>query len=90
MNSIATLSNFYFTFGTNRQFPYQGGWVVVKAPDILIARKIFMFYFPHENGYLNCSFVYTEEEFKKTIMYKEKDNMGAGCHLIIGPHPAEE
>ena len=83
------INNFYFTFGTDEAFPFQGGWVIVKAPDMMTARQIFMLYFPSVSGYLNCAFVYSEEEFKKTKMYKDGENMGAGCHMIIGPHPED-
>lgn len=83
------LNNYYFAFGTSESFPFQGGWVIIKAPDIVTAKKIFMLYFPNEAGYLNCSFVYPEASFKETKMYREADNIGAGCHMIIGPHPED-
>lgn len=84
------INNYYFTFGTSESFPFQGGWVIIKAPNMIAARKIFACYFPNTSDCLNCSFVYTEEEFLFTKMYEEGHNMGAGCHLIIGPYEEKE
>lgn len=80
------MKNFYFTFGTSPSFPYQNGWVVVQAPTKLAAINVFCSYYPRRADCINCSFVYTEEEFKRTGMYDKNDNLGAGCHEVIGPH----
>lgn len=82
------MKNYYFTFGTSPSFPYQNGWVLVQAPNRQAAIQIFSAYYPAKYELLvNCSFIYTEEEFKETIMYRDRENLGAGCHCIIGPHP---
>lgn len=81
------MKNFYFTFGTSPAFPYQNGWVLVQAPNRHAAIQVFNAYFPPRCQCVNCSFIYTEEEFMNTIMYRENKNLGAGCHCIIGPHP---
>lgn len=31
MNSIESLKNFYFTFGTYDLFPFKNGYIIVKA-----------------------------------------------------------
>ena len=81
------LKSFYFTFGTDEEFPFRGGWIIIESPNMIAAKNIFKEYFPPRDtgGCLNYSFCYSEEEFKKTIMYKEYDNLGAGCHITIGP-----
>ncbi len=73
---------YYFTFGTEGQ-PYFGGWVVVIANDRSEACRIFRAAFPDKiEGLLNCSSVYTEEEFKRTEMAMG-GNFGAFCHETI-------
>ena len=81
------LQNYYYTFGTDEEYPFKGGWVVIQAPTRQAASRIFSSYFPDRDGstFLNCAFVYNEEQFKKTSMYEDNDNLGAGCHCIIGP-----
>ena len=75
--------NFYFTFGTGEEYPFYGGWVQIKAYNADEACDKFRARFPdHETGFLNCAFVYTEEEFKKTGM-AEKGNFGFLCHELI-------
>lgn len=77
------MSKFYFTYGTSRQFPYQGGWTEVEAANERAACAAFRVYHPDVNeGCLNCGGVYTEEVFKKTRMYTE-GNFGARCHERI-------
>ena len=72
-------SKFYFTFGTNRCFPYEGGWVEVTALDHKEAYSIFRHVFPDSvPGFINCAFCYDETEFAKSNMKKE-GNLGAFC-----------
>lgn len=70
--------NFYFTFGNNAKFPYQNGWIIIQAENESQARAIFQILFPNPTDptTLNCSFVYTEEEFRKTKMYQNQNNFG--------------
>lgn len=78
-------NNYYFTFGSSPSFPYQNGWVMIQAPNKQAAIQIFNAYYPPKSECVNCAFIYTEEEFKQTIMYKQNENLGAGCHYIIAP-----
>lgn len=68
-SSMAVLSPFYFTFGSDKGFPYQNGYVLVYAQSLTGAIKRFRDRFPdrHKNC-LNCSFWYTEERWKQTEM----------------------
>lgn len=54
----------YYTYGGNRQFPFQSGWTEVFATDEKRANQAFRKAHPDVNpGYLNCAFVYSQEEF---------------------------
>ena len=78
-----TLESFYYTFGTASQFPYKKGWVEVQAKDRLEADMFFRLRFPDVNkGILNCSSVYTEEEFKK-VMKNYENTDWYKCHEVI-------
>lgn len=76
MNRTEDTSNsFYFTFGTNPQFPHGiNEYVKVEARTMHEAEQIFRSVYPdvHENC-LNCAFVYTEDEFSqiKNVYYKD-------------------
>jgi hypothetical protein len=52
-------------------FPFYKGWIEIDAPTEGMAREAFRACYPdrHE-GTLNCSFVYTQDEFEKTDMFK--------------------
>lgn len=75
---------FYFTFGTDRRFPFCGGWVEILAKDMQAAQKIFEQHYPSRPGsdLLNCAFCYTEDDFKKTLMYRQ-DNWGRRCWEVL-------
>lgn len=81
------LKRFYFTFGSDPHFPFQGGWIIIEAPDIRAAAKIFKVYYPnpHDDNVLNCSDYYTAADFEASSMFKTS-NRGVQCHLVIGPH----
>ena len=77
------MAKFYFTYGTSRQFPFQGGWTEVEAPSYDAACTAFRAFHPEASpNYLNCCEVYTEEWFKETKMYTE-GNFGSRCHERI-------
>ena len=62
---------FYYTFGTDPRFPFYRGWVEVIADNRDKADALFRAMWPDRTpGILNCAFVYTEERFKTTPMYK--------------------
>lgn len=77
----ANFQKYYFTFGSDEAFPYYGGWVIIEAANEIMARDLFAIIFPNRrHNTLNCAWVYTEEKFKQTDMYKKNDNMGSACH----------
>lgn len=78
-------SKFYFTYGTSEYMDFQGGWTEVIAKDENSAVNIFKAYHPNPNDefLINCASVYTEEQFKRTNMYKINDNLGAACQETI-------
>lgn len=64
------MAEFYFTYGTGSQ-PFCGGWTVVTAVDMSEAVKIFRKAHPDRiKGLINCSSVYSEDEFQQTEMYR--------------------
>ena len=80
------MQKYYFTFGTDPKFPYQRGWVEVEAHDKNQACNIFRAYFPDRTkNIINCAFVYSENEWKKTKMGKGDYAVpGEFCHAKIG------
>ena len=74
---------FFFTYGTEGQ-PFIGGWTEVEAPDGHTACAAFRAFHPDKTeGLLNCSSVYSEENFKQTSMYGPEGNFGHRCHETI-------
>lgn len=74
------LKDFYFTFGSDPHFPYQNGYVIVKADDLQGAILKFCSKFPNRHvNCMNCAFFYTEAQWK--IITKKYD-MGK-CHEAI-------
>jgi hypothetical protein len=58
--------NFYFTFGTDPQFPYgEKDFVLVRAKTKNIACEKYSKTIPNRPGStaINCAFVYSEEEW---------------------------
>lgn len=84
MNQIV-MNKYYFTFGSDEQFPYgQNEYVVVKAPDLVSAHRLFQMIHPnprigHEN-LSNCAFAYSEERFNE---FKDKYYKGVEPSEII-------
>ncbi|MGI6751109.1 MAG: hypothetical protein ACOX4U_00590 [Anaerovoracaceae bacterium] len=80
------MNKYYFTFGSSGQI-YDGGWVEIHADSLREAQEKFIERYG-EKAYkhpkcLNYSWDYTEEEFKRTIMYEDGKNYGVGCHEVI-------
>ena len=74
---------FSFTYGTSGQ-PFYGGWTVIEAPDYNTACAFFRAVHPDKTpGILNCSSVYSEEQFAKTLMAGPEGNFGHWCHERI-------
>lgn len=77
------MTKFYFTYGTSGQ-PYFGGWTEIEAPNMEIACAAFRAVHPDKTeGLLNCSSVYSEEQFNKTQMAGSEGNFGYFCHEAI-------
>ena len=72
---------FFYTFGSRGQ-AHIGGWIEIMANSREEADRIFIKKYPLKDGLLNCAFIYTEEDFKRTIMYKH-GNFGRGCHEVL-------
>lgn len=82
------LKKYYFTFGSDKSFPFRGGWVEVYAKDIRHAAKVFRKKYPDREDYgcLNCADYYSEENF--TML--ESGNMGEFCHEVLMPYMNED
>lgn len=73
------MDTFYFTYGLEGQ-PFIGGWTEIDAQDMETAVKAFRAFHPDKiEGILNCSSVYTKEQFNGTIMQGERGNFGRRC-----------
>lgn len=73
---------YYFTYGTDPAYPFRGGWTLIETDlDKYQACLIFKAYHPCRDGSvaLNCCSVYEEEDFSRTSMCSENDNLGHGC-----------
>lgn len=78
------MSKFYFTYGTDGSQPFISGWTEIEAPDAHTARALFQAYHPNKTeGILNCAWIYTQEKFEKTEMWKQRGNFGNQCHEKI-------
>lgn len=76
------MSKYYFTYGLEG-YPFMGGWTEVEAPDLHVACTVFREHHSDKTaGTLNCAFVYTEDQFRRTRMYAE-GNFGFRCHETI-------
>lgn len=71
-----------FSFGDWKDFPYQGGYVIINARTKAEAIREFRSRFPDKTpGTLNCSDIYTDPE--NIQKFKDSGNFGAGCHLYV-------
>ena len=69
--------DYFFTFGSSPQFPFSGGYLIVRAQNEHEAREKYKKHYPNvHNNCLNCAFVYTEEEWATA------ENHGV-CHRVI-------
>lgn len=75
------LKNFYFTFGTDPNLPYQNGYVIVNADNRKNAIQKFRSKYPdRHHGYINCSSIYTEDQWK---VVTKRVNMGRLYKTIL-------
>lgn len=71
-----------FSFGTSKQFPFQGGYIIINAADKQTAIKEFRKRYPDVTpGIINCSDIYTSPA--RIREFKRDGTLGAGCHLYI-------
>lgn len=82
------METFYFTYGTDKNFPFQGGWTEVHAADRNQAVALFRHEHPDRTpGLVNCSSIYTEKQFQDKVLplYKDGDDFWSVCHECITP-----
>ncbi len=72
---------FFFTFGSDEKFPYQGGYLIVRAKDRKEAFDLFREKHPDRSANcLNCAFCYTAYDWAKLL----QGGMRMGqCHEVI-------
>lgn len=76
------MNTYYYTFGTDPGFPYQGGWVQVYAETPKEADELFRKNFPdRHDGFLNCAGIYRQETFPKHMFLN--GNYGKYCHKVL-------
>lgn len=81
---MSGLSPYYYTFGTDPEYPYSRGWVEVYASSWEEAHEKFRIRFPDRPGHegtINCAFFYDQKSWERTVM--SKGNMGEFCHEVI-------
>jgi hypothetical protein len=74
------MNKYYYTFGTDERFPFYKGYIIINAPDMGAAHRLFRAYHPDRDDSdrcLNCASYYTEEEWGKTSM---ADGSWGACH----------
>lgn len=79
------MAKFYFTYDTNPEFPYQGGWSEIEADSGIEAIIAFQRFHPNREGspFYNFYFQYSEAEWKSTPMMQKNDFFGHGCRERI-------
>lgn len=84
------MKKYYYTFGMDERFPFQGGWTEVIADDINNAHAVFRRKHPDRTpGILNCSDYYTEQQFRKSEMYGN-GNLGRKCLEVLFAEEAQD
>lgn len=81
---MSELNSYFYTFGTDPQYPFNGGWVEVYASSWEESHEKFRTRFPDRPGHegtINCAFFYTKEQWERSAM--SKGNMGEFCHEVI-------
>lgn len=71
-----------FSFGTSKQFPFQGGYIIIDSDSRAAAISEFRRRYPDINeGIINCSDIYTDPVSIQE--FKSNGNLGKGCHMYI-------
>lgn len=74
-------NRYFFTFGSSDKFPFNNGYLIVKAENIRQAVSLFRAYFPDRtDGVVNCSDYYTEADWDNNV---KKYYMGSKPKAII-------
>lgn len=75
---------FYFTYGSYRNYPFQGGWTIVLAVDLKNAVQKFRVVHPdfHDNT-VNCASFYTEEQWMEDSDMWATGNLGKFAQELI-------
>lgn len=76
--------NFYFTFGSWKGFPFQNGYILVRALDEADAVATFRQHYPdvHQNT-VNCSFIYSEQEWQ---MSNNSYDVNRQFEVLVSPN----
>lgn len=64
------MQNFYFTFGTDPQYPYGiNDYVLIRCPDAGTACKLFNAIHPKRptHNVMNCAFMYNETQWEMGV-----------------------
>ena len=65
------MKNYYFTFGSDRGFPYQNTYIIVRENSMPEAIEKFRKRFPDRHkDTINCAFWYTEDKWRGTLNEK--------------------
>ena len=78
------MNRYFYTFGSDPKFPYQNGWVAVKATSREEADRKFRARFPDRPGHegvMNYSFCYSEARWAE--MDPEHTWHGWKCFEVI-------
>lgn len=68
-------NRYFFTFGSSDKFPFNNGYLIVKAENIRQAVSLFRAYFPDRtDGVINCSDYYTEADWENDVKKYYKDS----------------
>lgn len=84
-NASIPHKKYYFTYGSDPAYPFQGGWTLIYAPNLRAAQQIFKAYHPNRPGSdaLNCADYYSASLFEQF-----DPAMKGHCHEIIMAMPA--
>lgn len=79
------MAKFFFTYGTDPRFPYQGGWTEIEAEDSHAAVSAFRKFHPdRENSdAYNFAGIYSEKSWAKTEMSQKNSCFDHSCRESI-------
>lgn len=84
------MNRYFYTFDSDERFPYQGGYIEIRADSWMEADIAFRKFHPDRPGScgaINCTGWYSEEEWHETRMATNPDCM---LHEIITVEHEEE